>query len=51
MKITLPPAKRRAKWLNDLLRSKRNGAHADPRNPSRAKRKQEEKKLLDGEAD
>lgn len=46
MKITLPPMKRRAKWLNDLLRSKRSAPHKDPLNPSRAKRKQENRRMM-----
>jgi hypothetical protein len=47
MKITLPPVKRRAKWLSDLLRTRKNGPHADPDNPSRAKKKQMTRKLIE----
>lgn len=36
MKIKVEVSKPRAKWLNDLLKSKRAAKHADPRNPSRS---------------
>lgn len=39
MKIVVKVAKPRAKWLNDVLRSKRNERHKDPRKPNRALRK------------
>jgi len=35
VKITVPVQKPRAKWLNDILLSKRSERHADPKNLSR----------------
>lgn len=39
MKIVLPKSKPRAKWLNDILLSKRGEAHATVKKPNRSKSK------------
>ena len=46
MKIDLPAIKPRAKWLNDILVSKRSERHADTRKQSRSQLKQSMKKEL-----
>jgi (p)ppGpp synthase/HD superfamily hydrolase len=47
VKITVPAQKPRAKWLNDILLSKRSERHADPKNLSRQAQKLQTRKELE----